>query len=153
MTRLTLLLIALVGAAALTIHASPVSVDSSGGIGPRPLGPNIAVVAGVDSNGAPAIFKVNGDGTLSMMQPAYTLVSGTSVVLTGTSTQALRAADPAAVKSVVVNTGTNGAVLMEGGAVIAVLNPDQTWESSLSGKLALSGSGRGVTTLYVATYK
>lgn len=141
-------LAAIVGFAA--IQASPVSVDLSAGAGPRPIGASIPVIAGVDANGNPVVIRVNQDGTLA---PAYTMVSGSSVALSGTTMEVLRAAEPTAVKSVVVNTGTNAAVLMEGGAAIAVIYPDQTWESSLSGKLILSGSGRGATTLAVATYK
>ena len=69
----------------------------------------------------------------------YSAVVTASVTVSSTATT-IRAADPLAVKSVIVNTGTNEMTVLEGGGVVALLEAKQTWESSKAGILALSGS-------------
>jgi hypothetical protein len=66
-----------------------------------------------------------------------------------------RDANPDAVKTVVTNRGaTNKATIFEGGALVKVLDPGDTWVSPLNGggEIEVTAAAGAPTTISVATY-
>jgi hypothetical protein len=66
-----------------------------------------------------------------------------------------REANPDAVKTVITNMGsTNKATIFEGGALVRVLDPGDTWASPLNGggEIEVTAAVGAPTTISVATY-
>lgn len=64
----------------------------------------------------------------------------------------IRPADSTARKTVVCNASSTKVQIFEGGGMVAILNPDQTWISDGAGNLAIAGYCVGGAGVAITTY-
>lgn len=95
------------------------------------------------------------DFIIRLIGQDYTVLPGGLAIPVSDQVTTIRAANADAIKSVIVNTGTQKAYIYEDGKMVAIIYPDQTWESATTGKFALSAQCPSTksTTLSVATYQ
>lgn len=96
------------------------------------------------------------DAVISRLLGDYTKVVGGSVAVEFDEAVEVRASLEKSLKTVVTNTGENRVKIMESGFTVAILNPDQTWESAAAGKLKITAQtlvDGETSTVAFATYK
>lgn len=95
------------------------------------------------------------DEVIEALEPQYTnILSTSSTVETADGYTLLRAADPLAIKSVVVNEGPDEARIYEGGGQVAILYKDETWESPMTGTGQINVDvPAGTASLTLSTYR
>lgn len=85
----------------------------------------------------------------------YHSVPGADNIAITDADSPIRAVNDDALKTVVVNTGTEKVYIYESGKQVAIIYPEQTWESATTGRFVITGkcaAGKS-STVSVATYQ